>query len=133
MSYELTIWNETTAGKLDGGSVVEFLTECITVRELIRERVYHEVPDVHTVEKSVRSKYLIQPEHREAILNDLSTSRARKAIDWKKQFEQACEAFENKGFLILVDDRQLDSLDERIKIKPGVEVTFVKLVPLAGG
>jgi len=35
--------------------------------------------------------------------------------------------------MVLVDDRQAESLDEDIVVKPETRVSFLKLVPLVGG
>jgi hypothetical protein len=35
--------------------------------------------------------------------------------------------------VLLVDDRQVESLDETVVLRAGGEVTFLKLVPLVGG
>src|SRR5205807_9397876 len=42
---QLTISDQTTAGETTGACVLDLLTERITVRELIRSRVYQEVQD----------------------------------------------------------------------------------------
>ena len=60
-------------------------------------------------------------------------------IDWKAQFEAACEAFRSNRVLILVDDRQVERLDQTIDLRPATakqsatSVTFLKLTPLVGG
>jgi hypothetical protein len=45
----------------------------------------------------------------------------------------AKRAFYTNGFILLVDDRQVDELDDEIVIRPDTTVTFLKLVPLVGG
>ncbi|MFJ8106973.1 hypothetical protein [Streptomyces sp. NPDC096132] len=47
--------------------------------------------------------------------------------------EPALRAFAGNGLLVLVGDRQMTGLDEEVLVGPGVEVTFLRLVPLAGG
>lgn len=131
MPATLTIRDERTGGGLSDVLVLEFLTERITVRELIRSRVYQEVQDYNRG-RSQRFAGLVRPEGDEARLNAPRQSAARE-IDWKRQFEVACEAFERRGVLILVGDRQVTGLDDEIVIEPGSEVTFLKLVPLVGG
>jgi hypothetical protein len=37
------------------------------------------------------------------------------------------------GFILLVDDRQVKTLDEEIRVRPGTQVKLLKLIPLAGG
>ena len=58
--------------------------------------------------------------------------RPRK-IDPEDQFAKTVEAFERNGFVVLVDNRQVDRLDAKIPLKPETMVTFLKLVPLVGG
>ena len=47
-------------------------------------------------------------------------------------FQRRLEAFPN-GFIVLVDDYQVQELDEEIALRPETSVTFLKLVPLVGG
>lgn len=111
--------------------VLDFLTDRITVRELIRRRVYQEVKDFN-VSQSEYFKGLVQPTDTEQTLNGFRM-RSRRQIDWEKQFENAITAFERNGFLILVDDEQITELEEEIMITPETLVSFLKLVPLVGG
>lgn len=43
------------------------------------------------------------------------------------------QSFEANGFVILVDDVQIESLDEKIAFSNGTVITLLKLVPLVGG
>ena len=45
----------------------------------------------------------------------------------------AVEAFSRNGFVVLVDDRQVESLDAVLDVSRRTEITFLKLVPLVGG
>lgn len=133
----LTVRDETTgspssAANLPGAPIeLEFLTERITVRELIRERVYQEVQD-HNRRQPGEFRMLVQPTDAERTLNGYRLKTPRQ-IDWKPQFEKACEAFDRNGILILIDDHQAESLDEELTIRPGTDVAFLKLMPLVGG
>lgn len=51
----------------------------------------------------------------------------------EREFARAVEAFGRNGFLVLVGDRQVEELDDQVELGPGVEVTFLRLVPLVGG
>ena len=134
MSTTLTIRDETTSSF--GGDSEEFTldvpTERITVRELIRTRVYQEVRD-YNLRQPEYFRGLVQPTDAERTLNGFKVRRGRR-IDPEKQFKRAVESFYRNGFLVLVDDRQVDELDEEIEIRPDTTtVTFLKLVPLVGG
>jgi hypothetical protein len=137
MPATLTIRDQSAAGATLHEMSLDFLSERVTVRELIRSRVYQEVKDHNVRAMRARSdgpafRGLVQPETLELDLNVKAPASPRQ-IDWKRQFDVALDAFRRKGFLILVDDRQHQNLDEEIEIKPGTEVSFVKLVPLVGG
>jgi hypothetical protein len=127
----LTIRDETTAGKKTGEFTLEFPAEKITVRELIRERVYQEVQDYNNSTKE-HFRGLICPTDAEETLNGFKQKK-RKQIDWKKQNDKAVEAFESNRVLVLIDERQAESLDEELTITSGMEVTFLKLTLLVGG
>ena len=111
---------------------LEFLTEHITVRELIRSRVYQEVRDHNLKAHQQVFQGLVQPSDAERELNGYRLHKPRE-IDWKQQFEVALRAFERNGFIVLIDNRQAASLDEEITLKPETSVAFLKLVPLVGG
>jgi hypothetical protein len=133
MSTTLKIRDETTLSR--GGDDEEFtlevLTQRITVRELIRTRVYQEVRD-YNLHRPEYFRGLVQPIDAERTLNGFKVQQRRR-IDPHKQFEGAIESFYRNGFLILVNDRQVDELEEEIEIRPETTVTFLKLVPLVGG
>jgi hypothetical protein len=131
MSATLTIHDKTANGKSVGETVVEFLTENITVRELIRSRVYQEVDDFNR-RKPETFKGLVQPDDAEQTLNGYRLRKPRQ-INWNTQFKKACEAFARNGFFVLIDDHQAESLDEEILLTPTTDVSFVRLMPLVGG
>ena len=127
----VTILDEWTPG---GGATewaLEFLTECVTARELIRSRVYQEVTE-YNARTPGYFRGLVQPNEAERVLNGYRIREGRK-IDWEAQFDQAVQAFQRNGFILLADDRQLTDLDEEVVLKPGSQVTFLRLVPLVGG
>jgi hypothetical protein len=131
MAATLTVRDETAGGKTVNELTLDILTEKLTVRELIRSRVYQEVQDYNR--KGLEHfRGLVQPSGAEQTLNGYKL-KTRREIDWKKQFELACDAFERNGFFILVDEHQAESLDEEIVLEAGTQVSFVKLTPLVGG
>lgn len=134
MTTTLTIRDETTfafGNDSDGAFTLDVLTERITVRELIRTRVYQEVRD-YNLRQPEYFRGLIQPTDAERTLNGFKVRQGRR-IDPEKQFERAIEAFYRNGFLVLVNDRQVDELEEEIEVRPDTTITFLKLVPLVGG
>jgi hypothetical protein len=131
MSTTLLIRDETSSGQVLNEWSLECLDERLTVRELIRSRVYQEVQDFNREQPEV-FRGLVQPTDAEQTLNGFKL-RKRRALDWKPQLEKALTAFESNQILILVDENQAASLDEEIEIKAGTQVSFLRLTLLVGG
>jgi len=133
MPATLTVYDETTTGDRGEPIVLEFLTEHITVRELVRQRVYQEVQDYNlNLAQQPVFRGLVQPTDAEQTLNGYKL-KTKRQIDWQRQFDKAIEGFNASRILVLVNDRQAESLDEELTITPETTVTFLKLVLLVGG
>jgi hypothetical protein len=131
----LTIRDESATGNVTNELTLDLLAETITVRELIRSRVYQEVQDYNLRQRTDSAapfRGLVTPSDAETALNGVRLRKGRE-IDWKDQFEKACDAFERNGFFVLVDDKQAEDLEQQFTITPATTVSFVKLVPLVGG
>ena len=131
MPATLTIHDETTSGARTNTFTLDCLTERMTVRELLRARIYQEVEDYNQKEPEY-FRGLVEPTNAERVLNGYKL-RAKRKIDWQEQFNRSLEAFERNGFFVLVGDKQAESLDQEFDVKVDTEVSFVKLVPLVGG
>ncbi|MFE6083438.1 hypothetical protein [Streptomyces virginiae] len=127
----VTFVDETTAGGRSEGWGLDMVEERLTLRELIRRRIFQEVAEYHAERPEVFHG-LVRPEGAERALNGYALRTPRR-IDPRKQAELALAAFERNGFLVLVGDRQILDLDEEMDLPFGVEVTFLKLVALVGG
>ena len=132
MASILTIYDQTLGGMRGDAMELSFPSERITVRELIRARVYQEVKEHNARKISGVFRGLVQPSDAEVALNGYRLRRAR-TIDWEKQLEVAIAAFERNEILVLVDDKQANSLAQEIVIEAKSELVFLKLVPLVGG
>ena len=128
----LSYRDETASGQeLDRWTLPD-VPDRITVREIVRLRVREEVAR-HNAAPDRHFRGLVQPRDAEAELNGYRLKRARK-LDWEEQAGIAEAAFTRNGFFVLVGDRQVEDLDEVVDLAPGgVDVAFVKLVPLVGG
>jgi hypothetical protein len=127
----VTIVDELLPGGTETALTLEFLDERVSVREVIRSRVYQEVTE-YNARQPGHFRGLVQPTDAERVLNGYRLRQHRR-IDWQAQYQQAIEAFQRNGFLILVDDRQVSELDEIVELRHNSTVTFLKLVPLIGG
>ena len=132
MTTTLTIRDEEMSGKTLNEFSLDFLTERITVRELIRSRVFQEVKDYNAKQNQTEFRGLVQPTDTERTLNGFRLKKPRQ-IDWQEQFDKAIEAFEKNQILILVNDRQAESLEEEIQVATDTTVSFLRLTLLVGG
>jgi hypothetical protein len=133
MLTKLLIRDETTAslGKTEHTFTVHVSGEKISLRELIRLRVNQEVEEFNSRQPAV-FRMLVQPNDTERTLNGYKFHKPR-LVDPMTQYEKAIEAFEGNGFIVLVDDYQVENLDDEIAFRPETSITFLKLVPLVGG
>jgi hypothetical protein len=132
MTTMLTIRDEELSGITVSEFSLDFLTEYIDVRELIRSRIFQEVKEHNAKENQAEFNGLVQPNDAERTLNGFRLKKPRP-IDWKQQFDSAIEAFEQKQILILVNDRQVESLDEEIEVATDTTVSFLRMTLLVGG
>jgi hypothetical protein len=130
MSVTITIKDQRTGGGATQWEL-ELAEERMTVRDLIRSRVFQEVKD-YNARLPATFRGLVQPTDAEQTLNGFKLPKGKR-IDWNPQFDRALEAFRENGFILLVDDHQVESLDEEVTLTSETEVTFLKLVPLVGG
>ncbi|MDI5961992.1 hypothetical protein POF50_031630 [Streptomyces sp. SL13] len=130
----VTFVDETTSGSRDEAWALAVAEERLSLRELIRRRIFQEVAEfnaaAHTGTRMFRG--LVTPTRTETALNG-ARAREPRRIDAEEQFARAVTAFGRNGFVVLVGDRQVEDLDARIELALGAEVTFLKLVPLVGG
>ena len=127
----MTITDATPSGEKLRTFTLDSLTERMSVREIIRARIWQEVRDYNRDTEQI-FQGLIQPTDSAKVQGGYRLKKPRP-IDWNEQFARACEAFERNGFFLLVADRQADSLDEVFEVRVETEVQFVKLTPLVGG
>lgn len=127
----VTFVDETTAGDRGTAWQLEMTEEQLTLREIIRRRVFQEVAE-HNAAGGDHFRGLVQPGGTEQTRDGFRMSKHRQ-VDAEEQFGRAVQAFSRNGFVVLVDDRQVEDLDAELRLHRGVEVTFLKLVPLVGG
>ncbi len=103
----------------------------ITAEALIRMRVE---ADVEAYRETRAKPYvgLVVPEDAEQTLNGPRV-RPGRPVNVERQVACAVEAFKKNGYFMLVGERQIESLEERIELDEIDTVSFVKLVQLVGG
>ena len=131
MAATLTIHDESATGETLLELTLTVSAERITVRDLIRQRVWHEVEEYNR-RKPDTFRGLVQPTDSERTLNGYKLRQPR-AIDATTQLAKAIDAFQGNQIIMLVDDRQVESLDEEITLQANTRVSFLRLTPLVGG
>ena len=111
---------------------LRLVSERVTARTIIRERVLAELASRNNgaglAEESVRADPVA------GALNSKVTSRRPSPIlDANTEINLAVERFQKNGFIILLDDQQIVSLDEELIATPTSEIVFFHLTPLRGG
>ena len=133
MAFQLKVRDQEGLASARGGLefVVYLPEQRVQVGELIRQRVLQEVAAYNQRRGDV-FQGLVQPSGAERTLNGYRMGKQR-LVDGEEQARKARQAFEENGFILLVDERQPAALDEWVELKPESQVTFLKLVPLVGG
>ena len=103
----------------------------VRLRDLICHRVREEVAR-YNARPVARFNGLVQPMGAERTLNGY-VLRVPRTLDWRAQADAALSAFGRNGFFVFVGDRQVEDLDEELTLAEADVVSFVRLVPLAGG
>lgn len=131
VSCTLTVRDETADGRPAHEWRLDVLTERLSVRELLRDRIRREVEEYNT-RRPHTWRGLVQPIVEPRSAGDLS-QRGFRPVDWNRQHQLACEAFVAGRLLIVVGDAQAATLDDEFELRPGTAVTFLRLAPLVGG
>ena len=121
----LSFVDETTAGTRSPVFEITVNTDFITVQQLIEIRIHEDI-----LRKKFDSNALVNREMREA---GIRASKGPSLPNEKTQVEVACKAFLENRLLVLLKDRQATTLDERLPLSEGDEVSFLRLIPLIGG
>ncbi len=131
MATALRIIDESPGVEKRPAATLYLASESMTARELVKRRIEQEVATYNKTQGDV-FRGLVQPADAERVLNGFKLAKRRR-LDPDQQFQAALDAFESNGFLLLFDDRQVESLDETVTISSTSVATFIRLVPLMGG
>jgi len=123
------------------GADLRLASERVSAREIIRSRVVAEVEELNQqkqrhAEGHARTRsFIVDQDSSETKLNSVSSlgRRKTKLLDVEMETDRAITAFTRRRFIMLLDDRQIDDLDEAVGLRPESEIVFVHLMPLKGG
>jgi len=127
----IAIKDENFSGSIIQEINLYFQQENVTVRDIITQRVIHEVENYN----QKLPKYfngLVEPSDAEKTINGFKLT-TRKMIDAEKQVYVALDAFTKNGYFLLIDTIQSESLEQEVFLKSTTSISFIKLTPLVGG
>ncbi len=126
--------------------ILELIEEPITVGELIRGTVEEQVReligrrklDALQAQQVLARQYLSETEVAEqagkgAVRYPTSRSTSIPQIDPRAEVEKALAAFKRGSYMVLIDVQRMERLDQQITFAPATKVTFLRIMPLAGG
>lgn len=109
----------------------------LTLRDLIARIVREEVEAFRARKREQRLMPVLSREQIERGLESGRVSAGAPAggakVDEDAAVGVAHQSFEDGLYLVLIDGRQYEDLDEQVLIGDDSTVTFLRLVPLAGG
>lgn len=115
---------------------LDYPTGMATVRELLTETVKIMVAEYKSrMDSGEVLKVLTKQE-----IDDKSVSGkigfgvnyGEKNPNLEKSIQAALDCFEDGMVILFIDGTQVEKLDERVSLKEGSELTFVRMIPLAG-
>lgn len=140
MAAVVSVVDQAVGGPRSPKFQLHLATERLTCRELVSRRVREEIAilarDRKTRERTLsknRSFLIHGLSPAETALNGSRRDRKAPAVDEATEIESALAAFDDNRFVILFNDKQIADLDEEIVVTPESEITFLRLLPLAGG
>ncbi len=131
MDFTVRVQDCTLQGSLLNSLTLTLPVETLTARELIRRYVLQVIEQQQAMPNGPRYRFF-SPTADEAKLNGYD-ELPRRVIDAERHYQLAIAAFERNGFLLLVDEQQVDELDEPFRLSSISNVQFLRLLPLVGG
>lgn len=129
MQRAITIADETAAGAPLKRILLELQSWEISLRGPIRSRVRFEVSSFNR-NRNVEYEGLVPQKPGKSF--SLSVP-AKDDIDEEEECQRAEEAFLRNGFMVIIEGRQIEELDEIVQLDPESDVRFIRLIQLKGG
>lgn len=127
----IAIKDENFSGSIIQEINLYFQQENVTVRDIITQRVIHEVEN-YNQKLPEYFNGLVEPSDAEKTINGFKLT-TRKMIDAEKQVYVALDAFTKNSYFLLIDTIQSESLEQEVFLKSTTSISFIKLTPLVGG
>jgi len=125
---KIIIHDETKSGSILNQVRLKVSKDRITIKELIKLRVFQEAQDYNTRRTSYY-RGLVRPNNAKPMLNGYKLEPNYK-IDPQKQYYIAMDAFKREGFHVLVDEKRVADPEFAISVDSQVRISFMKMVPV---
>ena len=144
MTHTLTLTFQSSSQKTKECFDLNLPSLNLTVKELITYSVTNYISELR-LNQHLSSVQCLETLNRKFLRDE--EVRAQKAagkvampehqkelkIDNIHEVKKALKAFENQVYFLLVDGKQLDNLNEKVRLKDNSKIFFLRMVQLQGG
>jgi hypothetical protein len=123
---------ELEAQSLTAAELIARTVEC-QVRELLARRKLSTISAARLLHRQYLTDEEIDEQAAAGAVRTPKGLDAELAIDTRTEIRKALRAFSKGQFFLTVNGRRIERTDEVLSIGPGSRVTFLRLIPLAGG
>lgn len=127
MAHQITLRDESIPRSEPLQARLSVANRRLSAAELIAERARAECDRFLVDETGHALAPLAQPAERVARLKK-SAPKSKISVE-ENHVAAALKSFDDHSYLLLVDDRQIERLDEMVDLKDGSVVTFLRLTP----
>ena len=108
----------------------------LTVEEQIRDLFIHRKLDAEKARQILQRQYLTETDVQEQSVHGVvkhPTEKPQKEIDPQTEITKAHQGFQQSTYIIVIDGKQIEKLDEVVTLTAQSKITFVRITPLVGG
>lgn len=131
--YRFDIYDEVFPSRQATFAMSFELPALTTAKDILKERIKRE----HDNKVGTVPVQHVTPNDDEKQLNgekQYQQTTIRQTTTWQTAFDNAIKAFDENGFVLIIDDEQVLDLDKPLAVKTETaKVVFLKLIPLQGG
>lgn len=130
--YRFDIYDEVFPSRQATFAMSFELPTLTTAKDILKERIKQEhdnkvgtVPVQHVTPNDDEKQLNGEKQYQQTTIRQTT---------WQTAFDNAIKAFDENGFVLIIDDEQVLDLDKPLAVKTeAAKVVFLKLIPLQGG
>jgi hypothetical protein len=128
---KVLIQEASFSGKILDEIFLEIEQEITSVAEIIANHVIQQVTCSNNQLKKQQKSY--QNDFEQELNLHTSRVKNRALFDTEKEIYKANSAFQNKQMIVMIDNKQAQSLEEEVFLNENTTIRFLRLMPLIGG